>query len=99
MGGPFFKHVYKEDNKLLFEAGVNKLLQFPNLEGDDIIAITKIIIRSKHPDATIYIIANDHDYLQLLDDNTHIVNFQYSTLADSKKVFPEPEKIYFIKWY
>ena len=97
MGGPFFKHVYKENNKLLFEAGVNQVLQFPNLEGDDIIAITKIIIRSRYPQATIYIIANDHDYLQLLDDNTHIVNFQYKNLVESKKVFSEPEKNLFYK--
>jgi 5'-3' exonuclease len=97
MGGPFFKHVYKENNKLLFEAGVDKVLQFPNLEGDDIIAITKIIIRSRHPDATIYIIANDHDYLQILDDDTHIINFQYKNLAESKKVFPEAEKNLFYK--
>ena len=70
MGGPFFKHVYQENNKLLYEAGANHVLQFPTLEADDVIAISKKFIREKYPDAQIYIIANDHDYLQLLDDYT-----------------------------
>ena len=45
----------------------------------------------------IYIIANDHDYLQLLDDNTEIVNFQNKFLKEAKKVFSEPQKNLFYK--
>tara|TARA_Y100000389_G_scaffold198880_1_gene236236 strand:- start:24483 stop:25334 length:852 start_codon:yes stop_codon:yes gene_type:complete len=97
MGGPFFKHVYKEDNKLLYEAGANHVLQFPTLEADDVIAISKKFIREKYPDAQIYIIANDHDYLQLLDNNTEIINFQNKNLRESKKVFPEADKNLFYK--
>ena len=97
MGGPFFKEVYKENNKLLFEAGVNHVLRFPNLEGDDIIAICKKLIRQKYPHARIIILANDHDYLQLLDDYTEIINFQNKNLRESKKVFAEPKKNLFYK--
>ena len=97
MGGPFFKHVYKEDNKLLYEAGANHVLQFPTLEADDVIAISKKFIREKYPDAQIYIVANDHDYLQLLDNNTEIINFQNKNLRESKKVFPEADKNLFYK--
>ena len=97
LGGPFFKHIYQTSNKLLYEAGANSVLQFPNLEADDIIAITKNYIRKKYNDAQIYIIANDHDYLQLLDDNTEIVNFQNKFLKESKKVFSEPQKNLFYK--
>ena len=97
MGGPFFKHVYKEDNGLLYQAGANHVLQFPTLEADDVIAITKKFIREKYPDAQIYIIANDHDYLQLLDDYTEIINFQNKNLRESKKVYPEAEKNLFYK--
>jgi len=97
MGGPFFKHVYKEDNKLLYQAGANHVLQFPTLEADDVIAITKKFIREKYPQAQIYIIANDHDYLQLLDDYTEIINFQNKNLRESKKVYPEAEKNLFYK--
>jgi 5'-3' exonuclease len=97
LGGPFFKHIYQDNNKLLYEAGANAVLQFPNLEADDIIALTKNHIRQKYADANIYIIANDHDYLQLLDDNTEIVNFQNKFLKEAKKVFSEPQKNLFYK--
>ena len=97
LGGPFFKHIYQDSNKLLYEAGANSVLQFPNLEADDIIALTKNYIRNKYTDAQIYIIANDHDYLQLLDDNTEIVNFQNKFLKEGSKVFSEPQKNLFYK--
>ena len=96
-GGPFFKFIYQNNNQKLFEAGVNHILQFPNLEADDIIAIVKQDLRTKYPDSKIYIIANDHDYLQLLDDQTEIINFQYKFLKEAKKVFEEPEKNLFYK--
>ena len=96
-GAPFFKYVYQNNNQKLFEAGINHVFQFPNLEADDIIALTKNHIRAKYPDSKIYIIANDHDYLQLLDEETEIVNFQYKFLKEAKKVFNEPAKNLFYK--
>ena len=97
MGGPFFKHVYQDNNKLLYDAGINHVLKFPNMEGDDIVAITKKYLRNKYPDSMIYIIANDHDYLQLLDENTEIINFQNKNLKENKKVFAESDKNLFYK--
>lgn len=97
MGGNFFKLVYANDNELLLKANINRVLKFPTLEGDDIVAITKNIIREKYPDAAIYIIANDHDYLQLLDENTEIINFQQKSLRENKKVFLEADKNLFYK--
>ena len=96
-GGAFFKHVYQENNKLLYSAGVDHVLQFPNLEGDDIVAICKKQIRQKYSQARIIILANDHDYLQLLDDYTEIINFQNKNLREAKKVFAEPSKNLFYK--
>ncbi len=96
-GAPFFKYIYQDANKLLYEAGVNSVLQFPNLEADDIIALTKNYIRQKYDDAQIYIIANDHDYLQLLDEHTEIVNFQNKFLKEASKVFSDPQKNLFYK--
>ena len=96
-GAPFFKYIYQNNNQKLYEAGANHILQFPNLEADDIIAIVKQELRVKYPDSKIYIIANDHDYLQLLDDQTEIINFQYKFLKEAKKVFDEPAKNLFYK--
>ena len=97
MGGPFFKLVYQNNNELLFKAGVNHVLKFPNLEGDDIVAICKKQIRLKYCEAPIIILANDHDYLQLLDDYSEIINFQQKNLREAKKVFPEADKNLFYK--
>lgn len=97
MGGPFFKLVYQNNNELLFKAGVNHVLKFPNLEGDDIVAICKKQIRLKYCEAPIIILANDHDYLQLLDDYSEIINFQQKNLREAKKVFVEAEKNLFYK--
>lgn len=97
MGGPFFKMVYDNDNKFIYDSGVNYICKYPSLEADDIIAILKKNIRNKYNDALIYIIANDHDYLQLLDENTKIINFKNKNLLESKKVFDNPDKNLFYK--
>ena len=97
MGGSFFKHIYKDNNKLLLTAGVDFVLQNQSLEADDVIAISKKYLRDKSPELPIYIIANDHDYLQLLDDKTEIYNFQNKNLRESQKVFPEADKNLFFK--
>lgn len=99
MGGQFFKKVYDNDNQLLKETNIDSkhIFKFPTLEADDVVAILKGQIREKHPDSKIIIIANDHDYLQLLDDNCEIINFQMKILRENKKVFPEAEKNLFYK--
>ena len=97
MGGPFFKHVYKDNNKILLASGVDHILQNKSLEADDVIAITKKYLRDKSPELQIYIIANDHDYLQLLDDKTEIFNFQNKNLRENRKVFQEADKNLFFK--
>lgn len=47
-----------------------------NAEADDVIAILKTTIRNRDYKRPIYIITNDHDYLQLFDDNTFIYNLK-----------------------
>ena len=61
--GSFFKIAYKEK---LFEECGGTILKHDNLEADDCIALTTRYIRKAYPNSNIYIIANDHDYLQLL---------------------------------
>ena len=60
LGGPFFKLAYEE----LFPK-MNTILEYPNLEADDCIALFVEHLKEKKPEDTIYIIASDHDYLQL----------------------------------
>lgn len=53
-----------------------KILECENAEGDDIIATLKKKFRNQYEELPIYIITNDHDYLQLFDNNTYIYNLQ-----------------------
>lgn len=52
------------------------LLSLPNTEADDIIGVLHKHIRNKEPQRYIYIITDDNDYLQLLDDYTTISNLK-----------------------
>ena len=93
-GGPFFKMAY---NELFKEAGIDTILSYDTLEADDCIAITTREVLKKYPDAEIYIVTSDMDYLQLLNDNVHIYNLKYKLLTDSKTAFHDPKKNLFCK--
>ena len=91
MGGPFFKRVYNEG--LLEKSGVNFVLKYNELEADDIIAISKKFIEiNKNEKDIIYIITNDQDYLQLINESTLIFNLKFKELNSTKKSFKDPEK-------
>lgn len=84
----------KEDCKNIFKHTINNLLpkfkksygieyiSSDNAEADDIIATIVKHVRNQDKDRKIIIIANDHDYLQLIDDNLEI----YSLASDVKKM-------------
>ena len=94
-GGPFFKMAYDE---LFKQCGIDTILEdYDKLEADDCIAITTKEVLKKYPDAEIYIITSDMDYLQLMRENVHIYNLKYKLLCDSKTAFPDPEKNLFCK--
>ena len=84
MGGPFFKLAYKE---LLTNALFKAILYFDGLEADDCIALTAKRIRVQKPDAMVYIIANDMDYLQIASDKTQIINLKFKNLQASKSSY------------
>lgn len=66
-----------------------KLLFLDHLEADDIIAIVKQYERSKHPQKEIFIVTNDNDYVQLIDDYTLVVNLQGKDLKTRIDCVPE----------
>ena len=80
MGGPFFKMAYpnpesdseskveseSESKSLFLQGGVQQILSLDKLEADDCIAISvKQLIEKYKEKCRIFIIASDHDYLQL----------------------------------
>ena len=55
-------------------------IKINNLEADDVLAISKKYIREVLPNKKIIIITIDHDYFQLIDNNTTIINLQNKVL-------------------
>lgn len=93
--GKFFKYTY--DEKLFEAAGVDSILYYDNLEADDCIAITTKHLRETYPEAHIWIIANDMDYLQLRDSHVHLRNLKYQDLVKSKNSSGNAEQDLFCK--
>ena len=92
LGGPFFKLGYDiiEELKII-------RLSHQFLEGDDCIAIFAKDLLKEQPNYTVFIIANDMDYLQLAADNVKLINLKYKYLTDSKKWSGDPKKDLFCK--
>jgi 5'-3' exonuclease len=85
MGAPFFKMAYEE--KLFEQAGFTNILFLDKLEADDCIAISvKLLLEKYKENCRIYIIASDHDYLQLNSDQVKIFNLAYKNITESKTV-------------
>lgn len=95
MGGPFFKMVY--DENLIKLAGCNILLFHKYLEADDCIALATFALTKKYPESHIWIITNDHDYLQLASNNITLINLKYKKLTENKHCTGDPKKDLFCK--
>jgi len=93
--GPFFAMTYGEN--LFQKAGVHAEFAYPTLEADDCIAITAKHIRKSFPDAHIWIITSDTDYLQLAEEKIHIYSLQYKDLTEAKSCSGCPKQDLFCK--
>jgi 5'-3' exonuclease len=69
--GKMFSHFNSNIKQQMIDQGMH-MLKHCSAEADDVLAISKKYIRNKNPNAKIIIITGDHDYLQLIDDNTKI---------------------------
>ena len=92
LGGPFFELGFN----ILKELKI-PVLEHPQLEGDDCIALSVRTLQSKDNPPEIVIIANDMDYLQLVAPNIKLINLKYKLLTDSKKWSGDPEQDLFCK--
>ena len=94
MVSSFFKSGY---DSLFKDGGVDAILSYPTLEADDCIAITTKHILEKYPEANIWIIASDMDYLQLASERVKIMTLKYTDLTCSKNSSGDSEKDLFCK--
>lgn len=95
-GGPFFNLVY--NSELLKEAGITTILYQNRLEADDCVALYIKKIRELDATAELFIIANDHDYMQIVDNtNIFLFNLTYKNLGKHPKFYNEIGKNLFMK--
>ena len=87
--GKFFKIAYNEIIPELIKEKKFKLLNHDKLEADDIIYLTKKHIQEKLEYNKIIIIANDYDLLQILDNNTILINLKEKLLNEKSDGSPE----------
>jgi 5'-3' exonuclease len=90
----FFKLAY--DGMLFSSAGCT-IFTYPTLEADDCIAISTRRIQEIYPEAMIYIITSDMDYLQLASDTIKIYNLKYTELVKSPSSTGDAKKDLFCK--
>ena len=98
--GNIFKFIYS--NNLLYEIGADLVLNHENLEADDIVYLVKQEIdnfnrENGNKDYMVTIITGDHDYLQLSDENTTLLDLRFKNLMSKKDVFSDPDKNLFYK--
>jgi len=82
LGGPVFHYTYEND--LFLKSGCKSVLFHDRLEADDCIAISVKYLLNKYPNAKIYIITSDKDYLQIAQERVEIYNLLYKKLTDQK---------------
>jgi len=85
------------NNNLFIDGGVSTILSDPALEADDCIALTAKHIIEKYPDAQVYVITSDMDYLQLAQERIHLYDLKFKNLTDSKSCSGDPKKDLFCK--
>lgn len=79
-GGLVFKYTHSTILPSIEERFKCKSMRVDTAEADDIIAVCKKHIREKYPKRQIVIITSDTDYVQLLDENTEILNLRNVSL-------------------
>ena len=90
-GGPFFQLSYSE---LFNELGA-ETIQHEHLEADDCVAYFAKHYSEK--DEKVYIFANDHDYMQLINHNIEVYTLKGDILSNHKNFYGSAEKALFMK--
>ena len=80
-GQPGFIMAYEH---LFKDAGVKHIISYPKLEADDCIAIATKHLKNTMENVKITIITADHDYMQLIDDQTEIFTMKFKPLRTKK---------------
>jgi 5'-3' exonuclease len=78
-----FKYTYSVIIQSIQEKSGCKILEINRAEADDIIALCKTTIHSINPSTKIFIVSNDKDYIQLIDNVTQVVDMKCLPLTNN----------------
>jgi 5'-3' exonuclease len=82
----FDPNVFVQAYQVILPNLVNKfglhVVDFPNAEADDVIAVMHKMVREKHHAAPITVVTNDNDYVQLADKYTLLINLNKKVLTE-----------------
>lgn len=93
--GDFFR--IARDEKLFENAGVELIYEHEQLEADDCIYLALTKHKEVMENIKCFIIASDHDYLQIISDSVKLYDLKYKDVSKSKTAFEDPEKNLFYK--
>lgn len=75
-----FRYTYSNIIEKLHQAFGFKVVELDRAEADDVIALLSNAIHSTSPQTHVYIVSNDNDYIQLVDDWTHVIDMKCEPL-------------------
>lgn len=90
--GKFFQLVYSEK---LFQKtlGEKCLLKYPELEADDVIALSVKHITENNENHECFIISSDGDYLQLCHERIHIYDLKFKDIKTRNPAYMQSESV------
>lgn len=92
--GPIFRYAFNTLLPELEEKNFGHIFSHDYCEADDIIAITHNLIRSNDDTQKIIILSSDQDNLQLIDDNTEVINVQMNSMRDKSSGDKKKDLLY-----
>jgi len=102
-GGPFFEMVYSQKmfqsiDECHLQGATNPIMiKHSSLEADDCIATMVQYLNQNKPTEKLYILANDHDYMQLINEQTDVYDMRMKPLSVHKHFYGSACKALFMK--
>lgn len=91
----FFRIAHEQ--KLFENAGIELIYEHDHLEADDCIYLASKKHMEVEPHIKCFIIASDHDYLQLISDKVKLYDLKYKDVSTSKTAYDDSAKNLFCK--
>lgn len=79
-----FRHAYNKVIPRYIQERSGSVIGYSGAEGDDVIGVIHSYVRDNDPGSIILILTNDNDCIQLVDDNTRILNLLQQDVGQRK---------------